>query len=248
RVEGRVLRPALFDAAIFQVVGAAWMAAVSEPHGGDAFLPTGVEQIDVGPIERARTLTCHARLREVPRAGDATIVADLAAWDESGRLVLEARGVSARRAPRGAIARAMHGASDLLYRIDWRRADPVVPRPLAGTRWIVLGEASDVRAAVVDAVTRAGGAATPAMIDGTSASERVRMLLAEGRAEGPRRGVVLLSSAAAAAAAVPEQSHALAAVALATVQAVASATDAGAPLRLVVVTSGVVGSDLDGEG
>lgn len=247
-VDGRVLRPALFDAAIFQVVGAAWIAASADARGGDAFLPIGVERLDVGSIESVRTITCHARLHDLPRAGDTVIMADLKAWDEAGTLVLEATGVSARRAPREAIARALSGSLELLYELAWKAADPVVPGSLAGSRWLVLGAASGVGGALAEAVAAGGGFATcaPVIGEGPDPAERVRAIVDAAIAEGSLSGLLLPWSAVEGGDLV-SRTHALAEMGLASIQAVASAMDAGGqPVRVVVATSGAAGTPLGG--
>lgn len=244
---GQVLEPALFDAAVFQVVGAAWMTSAGDARGGDTFLPVGVDRVEVRPLDGIRLLTCHARLRAIPKAGDTMIVADVRAWSESGALVLEADGVSARRAPRAALARAMQGASGLLYEVAWRTADPLPGGDLAGTRWLVFADPEGSGPSIVENIVRASGGATcvlPASLAASTSFDRITQALEAARAGGVLRGVVM-SWDAHPAGDVPARAHALADTALALVQCAAGELDAGRPpLRVIIATRGAAGTDL----
>jgi acyl transferase domain-containing protein len=130
--------PALLDAC-WQVFGATWSAPTDPSPNGhacetsigelDTYMPVGLEGFRFyrPPGDR---LWSHARLRPAPPAptgdGRETITGDLRLYDESGRLVAEAEGLTAKRATRDALHRALRAAGaperwrDWLYEIVWR--------------------------------------------------------------------------------------------------------------------------------
>ena len=106
--------PGLLDGC-FQVV-----AGFGDPEDGDAWLPVGWERLWIeGGLPRR--LWCRARRAEAD--GDVRR-ADLAFYAPDGAPIGGVEGFSLRRADRAALIAASAGVEDLLYRVEWREAEP----------------------------------------------------------------------------------------------------------------------------
>jgi amino acid adenylation domain-containing protein len=114
--------PALLDACIQVVFGTVPIAAARSAKGAGrgVALPVGVDQVRLFGRPEAQ-LWCHARLLEHDRQG---LVADVRAYDDSGRLVWEARGLRCKAVGREGEDEAGR-RNQMLYECEWR----LQPRP-----------------------------------------------------------------------------------------------------------------------
>lgn len=124
--------PALLDAC-WQVFAATWDSPAGALNGDqlDTYMPVSLDSFRFYRRPSAQ-LWSHARPRPLPvsrtRGGDGreTLTADLSLYDEEGRLVAEVDGLTAKRATREALRRALRGVSpaekwrDWLYEVKWR--------------------------------------------------------------------------------------------------------------------------------
>jgi acyl transferase domain-containing protein len=122
-----------------------------DPNGGQAYVLAGAEQVVLVPGAQGK-LRCEASWRGFPGGPEA--VGDLRALDSSGRVVLEVKGLTVKRAG-DAKQRSPEG---LLYALKWvpqAHVPASSPEQLRGT-WVLLADPGGVAEAVRGRLRTAG--------------------------------------------------------------------------------------------
>ena len=106
--------PTLLDAGL-SIVGAAL------PRGarGEAYIPFALETFRQHGRAGTRFWS-HARLRDPEGAGRTTLTADIALFDDDGRVVVEVNGLRLKRADRATLAHSTEEFAQWLYAVEWR--------------------------------------------------------------------------------------------------------------------------------
>lgn len=236
------LHPTMLDGVLQLCVMA--ITSNDERLPGALMLPLGVDAYDVRTTvpERVRAVVRVAR-----DAVSGAATADATLLDDGGAVVATIHGARFALVDAEALSRFARSDDDM-YSIGWRRvtAAQTVARGDAAGRWVVLSNGAGYGAAVIQALTAAGGTVsqirtgqtTSALRDGwrvlpsdtTSLRTALAALLAPSHV--PLRGVVHAWSADASAALAADADWLLTESALCTVQALAQA-QASAPLWLV---------------
>jgi myxalamid-type polyketide synthase MxaE and MxaD len=164
--------PATLDACLHALVLGAPRASNS------GFVPTRIDAIAVegraaGPLWSRATLDPSARAHGHEQAS-------VSVFDESGRPLLEARGLTLQYLDEQALRAAF--AETALYELDWRPTPAAAPGPAAREPWIVLADRGGVAEALAARMAGAGEACALA----GSAEEALALL------ERPAAGVVSL--------------------------------------------------------
>jgi len=124
-----VVHPAVLDNAL-QVVAAALWPSTGEEAGATAFLPVGIDRLEVdGAVDASRPLTARARVV----ARSPLVRADVDLADDAGRVVARLRGV--RLAP--VDARRLDGAS--VFEVRWQAREDRSGSAVAAPRALVIG-------------------------------------------------------------------------------------------------------------
>jgi acyl transferase domain-containing protein/acyl carrier protein len=126
------LHPGLLDNGF----GVALLAMPGRGQDGTPFLPFAIQRlrwlrIPVGAVR------CGALPRGEQGSSADVVTADLVFWDESGAVVAQVEGFTARKAPREAFLRELRGASRDVYRLDWREV-PLGPSAGLSGRWVLV--------------------------------------------------------------------------------------------------------------
>src|SRR5262249_6030107 len=133
------LHPVLLDACC-QVVGAAFLAEAQ----GDIYLPVGVERVRV----YRRPSTClwsQGYIHSVQDSMQPTLTVDLCLYDESGAMVAQVEGLTARRTKREVLLRGLQkDLGDWLYEIAWQpETSGENPAPMSVTEpgsWLIFAD------------------------------------------------------------------------------------------------------------
>jgi myxalamid-type polyketide synthase MxaB len=132
------IHPAFMDAAL-QVLS----AAVSDLDAAtpEVYLPVGISRVRFeGPVPQR--VWSHARLA-LHTEHTETVTAELRWFDDAGRLVWEATGVTMKRATRQSLQRAgERQLEDWLYEIEWQPSEPAVASQVARGTWLLLADES----------------------------------------------------------------------------------------------------------
>ncbi|MCP3097312.1 type I polyketide synthase [Myxococcus sp. K15C18031901] len=127
------LHPALLDAC-FQAINGAGLG----DRRKETFVPVAVESLRLHGSPAAATWS-HARVRPSASEGTGSIEADVTLLDADGGVLLEVRGLMARRLD-AVRRRTADEVDDWLYRVDWQEAAREAPAPShsAPGTWLVL--------------------------------------------------------------------------------------------------------------
>jgi acyl transferase domain-containing protein len=215
KTDGYRLHPGLLDAC-FQTAG----ATLYGDEDSDVLLPFGVQSLEVAAAASGTVWWCHAR-----QVGE--LAWDFQLFDASGATVARARGFEMRKASGEAFL--SRKTADWLYHVEWQ-SQPTRSADAPGDRgsWLIVDRDSGLGAEVATRLTQRGRRAGVATDDGEA-----RRLLAE--ANGDPWGHVVYLCGAAEEADTPEAAAAASVGLLHLAQAL---TQAGATLRLWVVTLG----------
>jgi len=116
------VHPGLMDSC-FQLIAAALPAEALDT----VYAPIGLKSLRLLGRPHGRVWG-HAVISSSHGHSKDTVLSDLCLFDESGKLLMEVRGLLARRAPREALTREKDRVSDWLYSVQWQ------PKPLQDKR------------------------------------------------------------------------------------------------------------------
>ncbi len=142
---GFVLHPAVLDACL-QPLG--WMCRTDGGDSGAAslYLPVRIDRARTRPTA-AESLRVHCVIRGSRDAGP-EVTADVRAFEETGRLVVELDGIRLRRTERAALARAIAGdADEVVQEAVWKEIPAAREEAPRGT-WVVLAGEDPIAARV----------------------------------------------------------------------------------------------------
>jgi acyl transferase domain-containing protein len=131
------IHPAFLDTAL-QVLGATVSDATAAASGEDVYLPVGIAHLRQY-AEVAPRLWSYARLHSSGQGRSETLTADLRWFDDDGRLVWAASGITMKRASSQALRRATdRQLADWLYEIDWHPVGAPEAGPSTGSRTVLI--------------------------------------------------------------------------------------------------------------
>lgn len=211
------IHPALLDAC-FQVLIAALPNGTAGHEGKPLYLPVGLGRFQVHNRPGSQ-IWSHARLRNGGEPQD-SFEGDVQVFDDDGKVLLEAIGLTFRRAGLPVSTPGERNVADFLYDLEWRhRARDVhgQPSPDVGSgRWLILADRGGVGGALASLLetrgqkcvrvfaAKVGDAPEAASLRiSPNRPDEIRQLIeTAGGADGELRGVVHLWSLDAAP---PEQ-------------------------------------------
>jgi acyl transferase domain-containing protein len=130
------LHPGLIDACFGLV------AILADGADHEAWVPFGLEAIQLYHTPRRAPLFAHARKRPESRDAEGRLVGDVDLFDMDGQHIAAFRRLEGRRASRAAVLGSLDREVDrLLYDIEWRPmlADPTAPQVSETPgRWLIL--------------------------------------------------------------------------------------------------------------
>jgi len=141
------LHPGLVDGC-FQLLAIATGGGTEE-----TFVPTRVGQFRYWARPGQYPLWCHARLADAEQADERTVAGDIRLLDQSGHVLVEIRGLEARRVERSLLlGEESSGPAQWVYELAW----PPAPSPLEASdaasgepgSWLLLADGGDVAAGV----------------------------------------------------------------------------------------------------
>jgi myxalamid-type polyketide synthase MxaB len=129
------LHPGLIDACFGLV------AILAEGSDHEAWVPFGLEAVQLYDIPRGGPLLAYARKRSESRESEGRLIGDVDLFDDDGQHIASFRRLEGRKASRAAVFGSLERDVDrLLYDIEWRPklADSTAPPSQTAGRWLIL--------------------------------------------------------------------------------------------------------------
>ena len=188
--QGYILHPALLDVAIQTV-----SAGIPQAASATGVFTLGAVRSCHAMRPQAAAVACRVSVAATrPRAK--TFLADLDLLDAGGEVIASLRGVEVRKTTRGALRKALLGASaaDWCFVVKWRAAElGGEAADLSGQDWLLFADGTGVASAVADELRRCG--ANPVIVNWPDVLEQSRITSAVSKAapiHRPLHGAILL--------------------------------------------------------